>query len=162
MISISSHPLLQIEPLQAPRRCHPHFACINLDTTYSCTDLNITSYTSALAFSKAEILRVLQSQADLQEKTTYRSAPFWIRWWWSEGVLHALWKTTRGATSEVVRRQLAGRNQAWLLGRQHQLLLPSCVVEARLPCMEETIEGLNVTLNDPAGLCKEILIDNCV
>ena len=28
----------------------------------------------------------------------------------------------------------------------------SCVVKARLSCMVETVEGLDVTLDDPAGL----------
>ena len=38
---------------------------------------------------------------------------------------HALQRkaTGRGAMSKVVRRRLAKRSQAWLLGRQHQLLL---------------------------------------
>ena len=76
-----------------------------------------------------------------------------------EGVSHALWKATGGATSKVVTRRLAGRSQAWLSGRQHQFLLPSCVVEARLPCVVETAEGLDVTLDDPAGLRRWILID---
>ena len=132
VIPISSHPSLPTEPLRAPRRCHPHL---------SRTDSDITSHTSTLALSGGEVLRVLRSRgqaaclmAGSREKTTYRSAPSWIRWWWSEGVPHALWKATGGATSEVVRRRLAGRGQAWLSGRQHQLLpgLP-CVVKARLP-----------------------------
>ena len=132
VIAISSHPSFPTEPLQAPRCRHPHL---------SCTDSDTTSHTSALALSGAEVLRVLRSRgqaaclmAGLREKTIYRSAPFWIRWWWSKGVSHALWKATGGATSEVVRRRLAGRGQAWLSGRQHQLLpgLPY-VVKARLP-----------------------------
>ena len=93
------------------------------------TDSDITPYTSALVLFGAEVLRVLRSRgqaaclmAGSREKTTYKSAPFWFRWWWSEGVLHALWKATGGATSEVVRRRLAERGQAWLSGRQHQLL----------------------------------------
>ena len=77
-----------------------------------------------------------------------------------EGVLHALWKSIGGATSEVVRRRLAGRGQAWLSGRQHQLLSLSYVVEARLPCVVETAEGLDVTLDDPASLRWWILIDS--
>ena len=94
-----------------------------------CTNSDITPYTSALAFPRAKVLCVLQSRgqaaylmAGLREKTTYRSAPFWIRWWWSEEVLHALWKATGGATSELVRRQLAGRSQAWLSEHQYPLL----------------------------------------
>ena len=81
-ISILTYPLLATEPLQAPCRCHPHLSYINSD---------ITSHTSALALSEAEVLRVLRSRgqaaclmAGSREKTTYRSAPFWIRWWWSE------------------------------------------------------------------------------
>ena len=34
-----------------------------------------------------------------------------------------------------------------------------CVVEARLPCMVETAEGLDVTLDNPAGLRRWILMD---
>ena len=119
VIPISSHPLLPTKPLQAPRRRHPHLSRTDSDTTYSRTDSDITSHTSALALSGAEVLRVLRSRgqaaclmAGSREKTTYRSAPFWIRWWWSEEVPHALWKATGGATSEVVRRRLAGRGQA--------------------------------------------------
>ena len=65
-------------------------------------------------------------------------------------------------------RRLAGRGQTWFLGRQHQLLpgLPCvmearlpCVVEARLPCVVKTAEGLDVTLDDPAGLRRWILMD---
>ena len=85
-----------------------------------------------------------------------------------EKVPHALWKATGGATSKVMRRWLARRGQAWLSGRQHQLLLGlrcvmearfSCMVEARLPCVVETAEGLDVTLDDPAGLRRWILMD---
>ena len=117
---------------RAPHRCHPHLPRTDSDTTYSRTDSDTTSHTSALALSGAKVLRVLRSQgqaaclmAGLREKTTYRSAPSWIRWWWSEGVPHALWKATGGATSKVVRRRLTGRGQAWRSGRQHQLLPPS-------------------------------------
>ena len=112
VIPISSHPLFPTEPLQAPRCCHPHLSRTDSDTTYSRTDSDITSHTLALALSGAEVLRVLPSQAGLREKTTYRSAPSWIRWWWSERVPHALWKAIGGATSKVVRRRLAGRGQA--------------------------------------------------
>ena len=48
-----------------------------------CTDLDIISYTSALALSKAKVLHVLRSQgqavclmAGLREKTTYKLVPF--------------------------------------------------------------------------------------
>ena len=40
----------------------PHLSCTNSDITYSRTNLDITSYTSTLALSKEEVLRVLQSQ----------------------------------------------------------------------------------------------------
>ena len=50
------------------------------------TDLDITSHTSALAFSRGKVLYVLRSRGQaaclmtgLQKKTTYRSVPFWIR-----------------------------------------------------------------------------------
>ena len=154
-----------------PKSLHASLSASDLPRT----DLDITFHTFALALSRGEVLCVLQNRgqaayliAGLREKTTYKSAPFWIRWWWSEGVPHALWKATGGATSEVVRRRLAGRGQAWLSGRQHQLLpgLPCvvearlpCVVEARLPYVVETAEGLDVTLDDPAGLRRWILMD---
>ena len=77
------HPLLPTEPWRAPRT--------DSDTTYSRTDSDTTSHTSVLALSGKEVLRVLRSRgqaaclmAGSREKTTYRSAPFWIRWWWSE------------------------------------------------------------------------------
>ena len=166
VIPISSHPSSPTEPLQALHCCHPHLSHTNSDTTYSCTNSDTTSYTSVLALSRAEVLRVLWSQgqaaclmAGLQEKTTYRSAPFWIGWWWSEGVPHALWKATEGATSKVLRKRLAGRSQAWLSGRQHQFLPSSCIVEARFSCVVEIAEDLDVTLDNSAGLRKWILID---
>ena len=112
VVPISSHLLLPTEPLQAPRCCYPHLSCTNSDTTYFCTDSDITSYILAPAFFEAKVLHVLQSQASLQEKTICRSAPFWIWWWWSKRVPYALWKAIGGATSEVVRRRLAGRSQA--------------------------------------------------
>ena len=81
-ILISTYPLLPTKSLQAPCCCHPHF---------SYTDLDITFYISTLALFGEEVLRVLRSRdqaaclmAGLQEKTIYRSAPFWIRWWWSK------------------------------------------------------------------------------
>ena len=106
--SISIYPLLPTKLLRAPRCCHPHLSCIDLNTTYSCTNLNTTSYTSVLALSRKEVLRVLQSRgqaaclmAGLREKTTYRSAPFPSG---GSGARDALQKkATRGATSEVVR-----------------------------------------------------------
>ena len=55
-----------------PKILHASFSTSDLP----CTDLDITSHISALALSGVEVLRVLRSQADLQEKTTYRSAPF--------------------------------------------------------------------------------------
>ena len=74
VIPISSHLSFPTEALQAPRRRHPHLSCTDLDTTYSRIDSDITSHTSALAFSGAEVLRVLPSRAGSREKTTYRSA----------------------------------------------------------------------------------------
>ena len=76
VILILSHPLLPTKTLQAHCCRHPHFSRIDSDTTYSRTDLDITSHTLALALFGAEVLHVLQSQAGLQEKTTYRSKPF--------------------------------------------------------------------------------------
>ena len=57
----------------------------------------------------------------------------------------------------------ASRTQLGLtLRRQHQLLLPFCIVKARLPCMVETEEGLDVTLDDLAGLRRWILMDSWI
>ena len=67
---------LPIKSLQTPRCYHSHLSCTNLDTTYSCTNLDTTFYIAALAISGAKVLRVLQSQAGLQEKTPYRLAFF--------------------------------------------------------------------------------------
>ena len=76
---------------------------------------------------------------------------------------HALQRkaTEKGVMSKVVKRQLAGRGQAWLLGRQHQLLPgrpsgPYIVIS----CGNNTrVEGLDVTLNDPAGLHGWVLMN---
>ena len=75
--------------------------------TYSCTNSDTTSYTSALALSRKKVLYVLQSQsqaacliANLQKKTTYRSVPFLSG---SDRAKDALQrKATRKATSKVV------------------------------------------------------------
>ena len=87
------------------------------------TNSNTTFYTSALVFSGAEVLHVFQSRcliAGLREKTTYRSAPFPSGGGRARDVLQR--KATGEATSKVVRSWLAGCSQAWLSGRQHQLL----------------------------------------
>ena len=112
VISISCHPLLPIKLwtklLQATCCCHSHLSCTNSDITYSCTDSVITPYTSALVFSGKEVPRVLQSRgqtvcliAGLQEKTTYRSAPFPSGGSRARDALQR--KATEGATSEVAR-----------------------------------------------------------
>ena len=92
-----------------PRHRAPHCCLGQLPRT----DSDTTSYTSALALSGAEVLRVFQSRcliAGSQEKTTYRSAPFPSG---DGGARDALQKkVTRGATSKVVRSWLAGRSQA--------------------------------------------------
>ena len=181
VIPISSHPSFPTEPLQAPRRRHPHLSRTDSDTTYSRTDSDTTSHTSVLALSGKEVLRVLRSRGQaaclmparekrlltdqrlsrpvvVKRETLYKRKPLEeprVKWW---------------------ERRLAGRGQTWLLERQHQLLpglpcvvearLPCvvearlpCVVEARLPCVVETAEGLDVTLDDPAGLRRWILMD---
>ena len=76
------------------------------------TDLDTTSYTLALALSRAEILHVFQSRcliAGSQEKTTYRSAPFPASGGGARDALQR--KATGGATSGVVRSRLAGHSQ---------------------------------------------------
>ena len=79
-LSFASHQTLDIF---YPKILHTSLSTSNL----TCTNSDIISHTSALALSGEEVLCVLQSQgqaacliAGLQEKTTYRSAPFQIRW----------------------------------------------------------------------------------
>ena len=83
-----------------PRHQAPHCCLSQVPRT----DSDITSYTSALALSEAEVLRIFQNRcliAGSRVKTTYRSAPFPSG---GGGARDALqWKATRGATSEVVR-----------------------------------------------------------
>ena len=71
-------------------------------------DLDITSYTSTLAFSGEKVLYVLQSQgqpvcliANLQKKITYRSVLFPSNGSRAKNVLQK--KTTKGVTSKVIR-----------------------------------------------------------
>ena len=59
VISISIHSLLSTKPLQASCHCHSHLFYNDLDTNYSYTDLDITSYILTLTFSKEEVLHVL-------------------------------------------------------------------------------------------------------
>ena len=56
---------------------------------------------------------------------------------------HALQRkaTGGGATSKVVRRRLAGRGQAWLLGRQHQLLPGRPGGRVTSQCLAITMQG---------------------
>ena len=103
-----THALLSTKPLRAPRHCHPHLSCTDSDTTYSRIDLDTTSYTSVLAFSRKKVLHVLWSRgqatclmAGFREKTTYRSAPFLSGGGGARDALQR--KATRGAISEVVR-----------------------------------------------------------
>ena len=70
--------------------------------------------------------------------------------------------------SKMLKRQLAEHGQAWLSKHQYQLL-PGLfcvvkarllyVVETRLSCVVKTAEGLDVTLDNLAGLRRWILID---
>ena len=62
-----------------PKILHVSFSISDL----SCINSDIPSYTSALAFSRGKVLRILQSRSQaaclivgLQEKTTYRSMSF--------------------------------------------------------------------------------------
>ena len=78
---------------------------------------------------------------------------------------HALQRkaTGGGATSKVVRRWLAGRGQAWPLGRQHQLLPGppgGRVTSQQMSCGNNArVEGLDVTLDDLAGLRGRVLMN---
>ena len=122
----------QTSNIFTPKILHASFSASDLPCHWAphcrlgqlpCTDSDTTSHTSALALSRAEVLRVFQSRcliAGSREKTTYRSAPFPSGGGGARDALQK--KATGGATSEVVRSRLAGRSQAWLLGRQHQLL----------------------------------------
>ena len=108
LILILTHLLLPTKLLGAPCCCHPHLSRTDLNTTYSRTDSNIISHISAIALSGAEVLCVLQSRgqavcliAGLQEKTTYRSAPFPSGGSRARDALQR--KATEGATSEVAR-----------------------------------------------------------
>ena len=154
-ISISTHLLLptKLSNIFYSKILHVSFSTSDL----LCTNSDIISYTSTLALFGVKVLHVLQSRAGLQEKTTYRSTSFWI-WWWSKGVPHTLWKATGGVISKVVRKRLTGRSQVLLSGYQYQLLPGFLCVKARLSYVVEMAKGLDVTLNDPAGLRKWILI----
>ena len=59
MIPISIYLSLLTKPLQALCCRHFQFSRTDLDTTYSYTNSNITSYTSTLALSKGEVLYIL-------------------------------------------------------------------------------------------------------
>ena len=60
-------------------------------------------------------------------------------------------------------RRLARRGQAWLLGRQHQLLPGppgGRVTSQQMSCGNNArVEGLDVTLDDPAGLRGRVLMN---
>ena len=78
---------------------------------------------------------------------------------------HALQRkaTGGGATSKVVRRRLAGRGQAWLLGRQHQLLPGhpgGRITSQQMSCGNNArVEDLDVTLDNLASLHERVLIN---
>ena len=79
----SIHPKILHAALSTPtalatamKASHCRYSCTDLDTIYYCTNSDITSYTSALALSGAEVLCVFQSRclvAGSQGKTIYRS-----------------------------------------------------------------------------------------
>ena len=61
---------------------------------------------------------------------------------------------------EVMKKGLAECGQAWLLRCQHQLLQGILfIVEAHLYFLVEIAEGLDITLDDAAGLYKWILMN---
>ena len=103
----------------------PNLTCLNLSfqspspvsphRRHSCTDSDTTSYTSALAFSRAEVLRIAYEPSRTSScKITCRSTPFQI-WWW--GNPHALQrKATGGGTSEVVRETAGWTRPGLTLG----------------------------------------------
>ena len=95
---------------------------------YNLIFLDQLSHQSALALSGAEVLRIAckpNKQFTLilgsPEKTIAFSNLAVVK---REECPHALQRKATGkrATSKVVRRRLVRRGQAWLLGRQHQLL----------------------------------------
>ena len=91
--------------------------------------------------------------AGLQEKTTYRSAPFPSG---GSGVGNALQKTTtEEATSKLVRETASWTWPDLTLKYQYQLLIgfPS-MVETCFPCVVEMAEDLDITLDNLAGLRK--------
>ena len=70
-------------------------------------------------------------------------------------VPHTLLKAIKGVKSKVIRKQLAGCGQAWLLEHQHEFLSSFlCIVETRFLYMVEMAKGLNITLDDLASLCR--------
>ena len=79
---------------------------------------------------------------------------------------HALQRKATGGriTSKVVRRRLAGRGQAWPLGRQHQLLpglLGRRVTLQQMSCGNNArVEGLDVTLDNPVGVRGRVLMNS--
>ena len=103
-ISTSSFASNQTSNIFHPKILHALFSAFNLPRT----DSDITSYTSALALSGEEVLRILRSRgqaaylmAGSREKTTYRSAPFPSGGGGARDALQR--KATGGATSKVVR-----------------------------------------------------------
>ena len=75
----------------------------------------------------------------------------------------ALQRKATGGATVVVRERLARQSTAWLSGRQHQLLpgLPGGrVTSQQMSCGNDArVEGLDVTLDDPAGLRGWVLMD---
>ena len=82
--ALYSAPIFLAIATTAPHRRHPHLPRTNSATT---------SYTSALALSGAEVLRVAYEPSRTSScKITCRSAPFQIWWWWSERGILTLYK----------------------------------------------------------------------
>ena len=83
---------------------------------------------------------------------------------------YALWRkaTGKGATSKLVRRRLARRGQVWFLGYQHQLLPGRLGSRVTSQCLamsssnNSRVEGLNVTLDDPASLHGRVLMNGWI
>ena len=163
VIPISSHLSLQTEPLRAPRCCHPHLSCTNSDAT---------SYTSALALSGEEVLRIAYKPSPIKQNAWAQAYKDYLQInafpdlvvVEQEGSPHALQKqATRGAAMSGERDGWldAARPDSWDVNISFYRAFPVWWRPAfpvwRRPVFpvwwrRQKVEGLDVTLDDPAGV----------
>ena len=170
VIPISSYPLLPTKPLRAPRHCHSYL---------SCTDLDVTFHTSALAFSGEVVLRIAYKPSPIKQNAWAQAYKNYLQInafpnlvvVEREGGSHALQKkaTGRAVVSDERDGWLdAAKPDSWDVNisfyRAFSVWWRPAFPVWRRPVFpvwwrRQKVEGLDVTLDDPADVRRWILVN---